>query len=61
MMPLVYAQPGEINIIRKVGGNPEIRRHLENLGFVAGSRMALSLKTVPRKNCSEKMTVYSNI
>ena len=41
MMPLVYAQPGEINIIRKVGGNPEVRRHLENLGFVAGGDVVL--------------------
>ena len=40
-MPLVYAQPGEINIIRKVGGNPEVRRHLENLGFVAGGDVVL--------------------
>ena len=24
-------------MIRKVGGKPEVRKHLENLGFVAGS------------------------
>ena len=40
-MPLVYATPGEVNIIRKVGGNPEVRRHLENLGFVAGGDVVL--------------------
>ena len=28
---------GEENIVRKVGGKPEVKRHLENLGFVAGS------------------------
>lgn len=27
---------GEENIIRKVGGNPEVKKHLEDLGFVAG-------------------------
>ena len=37
MMPLTFAGIGEENIIRRVGGNPEVKRHLENLGFVAGS------------------------
>ena len=36
MMPLTLASPGEENMIRKVGGNPEVRAHLENLGFVVG-------------------------
>jgi len=36
-MPLTFADIGKENIIRKVGGKPEVRRHLENLGFVAGS------------------------
>ncbi len=37
MMPLSYASQGEENIIRKIGGTPELKKHLENLGFVAGS------------------------
>ena len=36
MMPLTLAAVGEENIIRKIGGKPEVRAHLENLGFVAG-------------------------
>ncbi|NLW65696.1 MAG: ferrous iron transport protein A [Clostridiales bacterium] len=36
MMPLTLANIGETNIIRKVGGNPETKKHLEDLGFVAG-------------------------
>ena len=36
MMPLTLANPGEENIIRKIGGKPEVKKHLENLGFVAG-------------------------
>ena len=36
MMPLSLANVGEDNIIKKVGGNPQVKRHLENLGFVAG-------------------------
>ena len=35
MMPLTLAAVGEENIIRKIGGKPEVRAHLENLGFVA--------------------------
>ena len=34
MMPLLLAGVGEDNIIRKVGGNPEMKKHLEDLGFV---------------------------
>ena len=37
MMPLTFAGIGEENIIRRIGGKPEVKRHLENLGFVAGS------------------------
>lgn len=36
MMPLNLATIGEENIIKKVGGNPEVKKHLEDLGFVAG-------------------------
>ncbi|MBQ9442971.1 MAG: ferrous iron transport protein A [Lachnospiraceae bacterium] len=36
MMPLIFANPGEETVIRKVSGNPEIKKHLEDLGFVAG-------------------------
>ena len=41
MMPLVLADIGEENRIRKVGGNPEIKKHLENLGFVTGARVTV--------------------
>ena len=36
MMPLTLASVGEENIIKKVGGLPEGKKHLEDLGFVAG-------------------------
>ena len=36
MMPLTLANVGEENLIHKVSGNPETRKHLEDLGFVAG-------------------------
>ena len=41
MMPLTYANVGEESIIRKIGGNPEVRAHLENLGFVAGGKVTV--------------------
>ena len=39
MMPLTLANIGEDNIIRKVGGKPEVKKHLENLGFVVGGNV----------------------
>ena len=36
MMPLILAAAGETNTIRKVSGNPEVKKHLEDLGFVVG-------------------------
>ena len=36
MIPLTFAENGEENIIKKIGGSPEVRQHLENLGFVVG-------------------------
>ena len=36
MMPLSLADVGEENTIKKIGGNPEVKTHLENLGFVVG-------------------------
>ena len=40
-MPLTLAAPGEESIIRKVGGNPEVKKHLEDLGFTPGSTVTL--------------------
>lgn len=41
MMPLTLAKPGEENTVRKIGGSPEVKKHLENLGFVAGSNVII--------------------
>ena len=40
-MPLTMASIGEANTIRKVGGNEETNRFLENLGFVAGAEITV--------------------
>lgn len=41
MMPLNVAQPGEESIIRKIGGSPEVKQHLADLGFVVGGTVTL--------------------
>ena len=41
MMPLVFADDGEVNVIRQIKGTDEIRRHLNNLGFVVGGTVQI--------------------
>ena len=41
MMPLSYANPGEESVIRRIGGSPEVKQHLENLGFVVGGNVTV--------------------
>ena len=36
MMPLNLAPVGQENIIRRVGGSPEMKKRLEDMGFVPG-------------------------
>ena len=40
-MPLNMAKAGETNRIKKIGGNPETRKFLENLGFVPGGTVTV--------------------
>lgn len=37
----MLANVGEEYIIRKIGGSPEIKKHLENLGFVVGGTVTV--------------------
>ena len=41
MMPLVYAEVGQPMIIRKIGGSPEVKKHLEDLGFNVGGEVSV--------------------
>ena len=41
MMPLALADAGKENIIRKIGGSPEVKKHLETLGFVVGGTVTV--------------------
>ena len=41
MMPLALANIGEECMIRRVSGNPEVKKHLEDLGFTAGGSITV--------------------
>ena len=40
-MPLTFAEIGDEHIIKRIGGSPEVRKHLEDLGFVAGGVISI--------------------
>ena len=40
-MPLTFADNGESFVIKRIGGKPEVKKHLENLGFVVGSNVSV--------------------
>ena len=41
MMPLTLAGVGEQNTVKRVAGKPEVKKHLENLGFVVGGNVMI--------------------
>ncbi|MBO4934072.1 MAG: ferrous iron transport protein A [Clostridia bacterium] len=41
MIPLCLAEKGEPLIIKRIGGNPEVKLHLENLGFNVGGEVLI--------------------
>ncbi len=41
MIPLVFADSGAEQIIKKIGGSDEVKRHLENLGFTVGGAVTV--------------------
>ncbi len=41
MMPLNLAEVGQPQIIRKIGGSPEVKKHLEDLGFNIGGEVSI--------------------
>ena len=50
MMPLTMVEPGKPISIQRIGGKEEIKRFLENLGFVVGSDVTIISKIVNIKN-----------
>ena len=41
MMPLILADNGDEAVIRKVGGSPEMKKHLEDMGFTVGGTVTV--------------------
>ena len=41
MLPLMYAEVGKPQIIKKIGGNPEVKKHLTELGFNVGGEVSV--------------------
>lgn len=41
MMPLTFADIGEEYMVKKIGGSPEVKKRLENLGFVVGGSVTV--------------------
>jgi len=44
MIPLIFSDIGEPVTIKRIGGLPEIRQHMETLGFVVGADVTLVAK-----------------
>lgn len=41
MMPLSFAEVGQSQIIKRIGGNLETKKHLEDLGFHIGGEISV--------------------
>jgi len=41
MIPLSVIGDGNDGIIKRVGGKPEVKKHLENLGFIVGDNVTV--------------------
>ncbi|MFH1513691.1 MAG: FeoA family protein [Bacillota bacterium] len=41
MMPLSMVSVGDVNIIKKITGRDDVRKHLADLGFVVGEEVVV--------------------
>ncbi len=41
MIPLNFADVGAPQIVKRIGGTPEVKKHLENLGFNVGGEVSI--------------------
>ncbi len=41
MLPLSLANAGEANVIKRIGGKPDVKQHLADLGFVVGGTVTV--------------------
>ena len=60
MMPLTLVDVDEDNIIKKIGGKPEVKKHLENLGFGGHVKIISKLGGNVIVNVKETRVAISN-
>lgn len=53
-VPLSFLKPGESGLVTRIGGKPEMRKHLEDLGFVVGTPITVVSKMGDNVICSVK-------
>ena len=41
MIPLIFAEIGQPQTVKRIGGSPEVKKHLENLGFNVGGEISI--------------------
>lgn len=41
MIPICFLDLGEDSSVKRISGTPEVKKHLENLGFVPGSQVSI--------------------
>ncbi len=41
MIPITLADTGNDNVIRKISGSSDVKKHLEDLGFVVGGKVSV--------------------
>lgn len=41
MIPLSVLGDGNDGVIKRIGGKPEVKKHLENLGFIPGDTVTV--------------------
>lgn len=41
MLPLIHGDIGKKYIIKHMGGSSEVKKHLENLGFIVGGTVTI--------------------
>ena len=62
MMPLTFADLNKEMIIKKIGGNAEVKAHLADLGFVVGGAITIvsSLGFHRRSYGNENICIINN-
>ena len=41
MIPICFAEIGKECVIKKIGGSPDVKKHLEDLGFTVGGAVTV--------------------